>query len=137
MPKPEDCTFPRSKLFVNDSSTLGTSYLFTVPGSKGDVCTRTGTALSFRSRALENNDRRPEWVEIRFPHFAGKGTYHRAIATILVGKRTAFRSKALVTVTLATSREVVAKIHADKLRPQADTVPFRIYGWMRCSVAGR
>lgn len=137
MPKPEDCMFPRSTLYVNDPGHIGTSYLFTVPGSKGDVCTHTGRALTFRSRALENNDRRPEWIEIRFPHFAGNGTYRRAIATVVVGQRTAFRSTALVDVTMATTREVDARVLAGRLRPQAATVPYRIYGWMRCSVVQR
>lgn len=124
MPKPEDCTFPRSELFVNDPQAIGTSYLFTVPGSKGDVCTPAGHALTFRSRALENNDRRAELIEIRFPHFAGKGTYRQAIASIVVGERTAFRSTALVKVTEASSSRVIARVHTD-----------RIYGWMRCRVA--
>jgi hypothetical protein len=136
MPKPEDCTFPRSQLFVNDPTSLGTSYLFTVPGSKGDVCTRTGTALTFRSRALENNERRPERIEIHFRDFAGKGTYRRAVASIVTDRRTAFKSTAIVTVTKATSTEVFGQVHAERLRLQANTGPFRIYGWIRCRVAG-
>jgi hypothetical protein len=67
MPKPEDCASPRSTLWVNYPSHIGTSYLFTIPGSKGDVCTRAGGGLVFRSRAMRNNDSVPERVEIRIP----------------------------------------------------------------------
>jgi hypothetical protein len=134
MPKPEDCTFPRSTLLVNGPSHIGTSYYFTIPGSKGDVCTRTGGALAFRSRAYLNDDRRPERIEIRVPGFSGTKTYHHAIARIVGEGRIMFHSQAVVTVTKATSREVFARLRADRLRTQA-TVPYRIYGWMRCRVA--
>jgi hypothetical protein len=136
MPKPEDCTFPRSTLFVNDPSHIGTSYYFTLPGSRGDVCTNTGHGLVFRSRAYKNNDRRPERVEIRFPHFAGTGSYRDAIAAVVVDGRTVFDAAATARVTKATSHEVFARVRADRLRSQAGTVPWRIYGWMRCRVAG-
>lgn len=108
-PKAEDCTFPRSTLWVNDPSHIGTNYYFTIPGSKGDVCTRTGHGLVFRSRAMKNNDRKPERIEIRFPSFAGTGMYGQAIAAAVVGGRTVFHTPALVEMTKATSREVFAK----------------------------
>lgn len=133
MPKPADCTFPRSTLWVNDPSHIGTSYYFTLPGSKGDVCTRTGGALAFRSRAYLNDDRRAERIEIRVPGFSGTKTYRHAIARIVGEGRIMFHHQAVVAVTKATSREVFARVRADKLRTQA-TVPYRIHGWMRCRV---
>jgi hypothetical protein len=136
MPKPEDCSFPRSALTVNDSQHIGTSYLFTIPGSKGDVCTRTGGGLVFRSRAMKNNDYARERLEIRLPSFTGSGTYHDALAAAVVAGKTVFHTPAIVDVTKATDGVVFAKVHADKLRPQSDTVPYRIYGWMRCRVSG-
>jgi hypothetical protein len=136
MPKPEDCAQPRSALFVNDPSHIGTSYLFTIPGSEGDVCTRTGKGLVFRSRAMENNDRARERVEILVPSFAGVGIYKNAIAAAVVRGKTVFETAAFVRVAKSTGREVFAKVRADRLRPQAATAPWRIYGWMRCRVSG-
>jgi hypothetical protein len=43
-------------------------------------------------RNHQNNDRRPERVEIRFPAFAGTGTSDRAIAAVVGGGRTVFQS---------------------------------------------
>jgi hypothetical protein len=125
MPQPEDCATPRSTLFVNDPSHIGTSYYFTLPGSKGDVCTRRAGELVFRSRAMKNNDGVAERLEIRVPSFAGRGTYHNATAAAVVGGKPVFHTPALVTVTKASSREVFAKVHAH-----------RISGWMRCRVSG-
>jgi hypothetical protein len=136
MPKPEDCSFPRSTLFVNDPSHIGTSYYFTIPGSKGDVCSESGGGLVFRSRAMKNDDYVPERVEIRIPGFAGTGTYHGATAAAVVDGKTVFHTPAVVTVTKATNGEVFAKVQADRLRPQASTVPYRIYGWLRYRVSG-
>lgn len=121
---------------MNDPSHIGTSYLFTISGSKGDVCTHTRGALVFRSRAMQNNNRLRERIEILVPGFEGTGTYRNAIASAVVGRRTVLEKPALVQVTKSTGREVFARVHADKLRPQSGIVPWRIYGWMRCSVSG-
>lgn len=134
MPKPEDCMFPRSRLWVNDPSHIGTSYYFTILGSKGDICMHTAGGLAFRSRAYLNNDRRRERIQILVAGFSGTGTYRHAIARVVVGKRIMFHSEAVVTVTKATRHEVFARVRADKLRPQAAPARYRIYGWMRCRI---
>jgi hypothetical protein len=125
MPKPEDCVSPRSSLFVNDPSHIGTSYLFTIPGSKGDVCTRTGHGLVFRSRAMKNNDRAPERVVIRLSAFAGPAPYDGARVAVVVGGKTLFHTRALLEVTKSNGREVFTKVRAH-----------RIQGWMRCRISG-
>lgn len=136
MPKPEDCAQPRSTLSVNDPSHIGTSYLFTIPGSTGDVCTKTERGLAFRSRAMKNDDSRPERLEITFRSFAGVGVYHDVAAAAVVGTRALFHTAVVADVTKATSHEVFANVRGDKLRPEPGTVPYRIYGWMRCRVSG-
>jgi hypothetical protein len=125
MPKPEDCAFPRSTLFVNDPSQIGTSYLFTIPGSKGDVCTRAGHGLVFRSRAMKNDDSLPERVEIHFSPIEGPANNDGARVGVVVAGRTVFHTRGLLDVTKANGREVFAKVHAG-----------RIHGWMRCRVSG-
>lgn len=125
MPRPKDCAFPRSTLFVNDPNHIGTSYYFTIPGSTSDVCTRTRGALVFRSRAMKNNDSVPERIEIIMPSFEGSGAYHHAIAAVVVGGKTVVESPALVDVTKAASHEVFAKVNAHRIR-----------GWMRCRISG-
>jgi hypothetical protein len=137
MPTPEDCTFPRSNLTVNSNYPLTTDVYFTYRGSKGDVCVRTRSGLSFRSRAMKNDDGRPERIEIRVPHFSGTGAYYRAHATIVVGRKRVFRHGARLIVTRATSTEVFAQVRVHRLRhPRFDGLPYSIYGAMRCRVRG-
>lgn len=125
MPKPAECRFPHSKLFVNGAGATGTNYIFTIPGSPGDVCTRNGHTLTFRSRAMQNSLSRPERIELRVPGFAGVGTYRAATASIVSDGKTAYDSPAIVTVAKATSHVVLGRLRAG-----------RIHGWMRCRVRG-
>jgi hypothetical protein len=75
---------------------------------------------------MKNDDLLPERVEIRFSPFEGSGNYDGAIAAVVVGGKTVFHSRGLLEVTKATSREVFAKVNADRIR-----------GWMRWRVSRR
>ena len=81
MPKPEDCARPRSDLRVQGPDRLFTSSENTRPGSVGDVCSIAGGTLSFESRLYLLYARERVYIEI--PHFAGKGVYTHAIATLV------------------------------------------------------
>jgi hypothetical protein len=136
MPKPADCTFPRSNLAVHDSGPLGTDSTYTYPGAKGDICTRSGDTLSFRSRAMRNGDRRPERVAIRVPYFSGTGVYRNALAMIVVDRATVFSHSAVVTVSKTTGNVVLARVRADWIQPAYAGPPYLISGAMRCRVRG-
>ncbi len=127
MPKPADCTFPRSELFVNGRGPTATNYIYTIPGSRGDVCMRAGHTLTFLSRAMGGGLNAPERIEIRVANFAGEGNYRGATATakIVSDAQTAYASPAILTVTKATPHEVFGRVRAGL-----------IHGWMRCRVRG-
>lgn len=137
MPKPEDCAQPRSTLSVEGPQRYMTSYYWTEPGSTGDVCTIGGGTLSFASRVYQaGNVLRPVRVDVSLAHFAGTGTYRRAIVSVRAGGRAVYVSrKGLVTVTKATSREIVGTVAAGhRPLPNVKGIPFQISGTMRCSV---
>jgi hypothetical protein len=78
MPKPRDCSAdPRSEISVSGQR-MSTSSWWTVPGSAGDLCTRTARGeLLFESRRFELDERvdATEHVLIRLPKFQGPGLY--------------------------------------------------------------
>lgn len=138
MPKPEDCAQPRSSLSVDGPQGYSTSYDWTVPGSKGDVCTLRGHTLGFRSRTYRYvyENARTVRIEVRVPRFAGTGAYSGAVVTVVADGVAVFRSyNGVVTVTKATSHEVVAQVAAGHPpSPNKRGTPFRVYGTMRCRV---
>lgn len=134
-PKPANCTFPRSRLYVDGPGSSPTSWLWTLWGSEGDLCTLEHGSLDFTSRAYQNGDFDLQRIEIALPHFTGKGVYRDAIAKLVVDGRTTHRSAGTLRVTKATGSEIVGTVDVGKPPPPSGRpVPYRIWGSMRCRV---
>lgn len=142
MPKLGDCSDPRSSLSVDGPQQYESSYYWTIPGSTGDVCTIRNGRFYFLSRRYQTHvsrtlsDKYFERVNLQVGHFKGRGSYSTTTVKLVAGKKVVFRKHgAVVNVTKATRREVIATIDAGR-KPGNGTrgTPFRIYGTLRCSV---
>lgn len=138
IPKGADCRGPHSSLAVSGEAipfNLESSTAWTIPGSKGDVCTVRNGELDFVSRKFQTNVLRTpfalgNWERIRLhlDRFSGAGTYHWAAVTLATTGREVFHwKKTVLLATRATPREVDASFK---------TSHRAVHGTMRCRVRG-
>jgi hypothetical protein len=136
-PTAADCARrPHSHIAV--SGEFSTSSDWTIPGSAGDTCTRTGAGgLLFRSRLYQSPRKPALRVLLSVARFHGLGLYRggaqvRVIAGIGIHGWRTFRSRASLVRTIRLSRQTIGgRFQATLVGLRGTT--FRAYGAWRCT----